>query len=100
MQGSIGDNSPAFTELLVSVAEQLRIPLTTIARQAELGEITGKGPACPDILKAQTGAALALIDSYLLGVRLMDDRSSLALEPLSIASTLHEIAQELHGFSL
>jgi len=88
------------TQLLQSIAEQLKLPLTAIARQAELGQLTGN-PAATDLAAVRTHAtaAMNLVDCYLLGLQLVREQSSLELEPVSISSTLVETAHELHGFA-
>jgi len=99
-----GDNdaTPGFRDagLLRSVAQQLTFPLTTIARQAELGLLTGEVSAV-DVasIRTQAQAALTLVDSYLLGLHLLENQNALALEPVSVSSTLTDIAHELDGFA-
>src|SRR5262245_1575323 len=86
--------------LLVSVAEQLKVPLTTIARQAELGKLTGQlGLIDTDTIRTQATAALALVDSYLLGLELLYANTRLQLEPVSIASTITDAAHDLDRFA-
>ncbi|HET7641345.1 MAG TPA: hypothetical protein VFK47_21730 [Ktedonobacteraceae bacterium] len=79
--------------LLRSIAEQLKVPLTTIARQAELSELTGQ-PTDPTLLQLQTDIALSLVDSYLLGLTLAGQKE-LHLEPVSVSAVLTDIAHEL-----
>ena len=55
--------------LLVSVAEQLKVPLTQIARRAELGEARIL-PIDARAVHTEATAALALVDSYLLSLEL------------------------------
>lgn len=86
--------------LLRSVAEQLKLPLAVIARQAELGHLTGsmdlRGAG---VIRTHARAALNLVDSYLLGLQLMHEQRALTLEPVSVSSTLVDIAHELEGFA-
>ena len=88
------------TQLLRSVAEQLKLPLTTIARQAELGHLTGD-ITLTDVRAIQTHAeaALTLVDSYLLGLQLAEGQAELALEPVSVSSLLVDVAHALDGFA-
>src|SRR5688572_27398590 len=86
--------------LLLSVAEHLKVPLTTIARQAELGQLTGQ----PDLtdaaaIRTQAVAALTLVDSYLLGLELMSRHATLQLEPVSVSSTIMDAAHDLEQFA-
>jgi hypothetical protein len=85
---------------LRSVADQLKLPLAVIARQAELGQLTGD-PGQVDLAAVRTHAtaALTLVDCYLLGLQLVHQQASLAIEPVSVSSTLAEIAHELDGFA-
>ncbi len=86
--------------LLVSVAEQLKIPLTTIARQAELSQLTGQLELTDtDAIRTQATAALTLVDSYLLGIELLHAHARLQLEPVSIASTITDAAHDLDRFA-
>jgi len=86
--------------LLRSVAEQLRFPLASIARQAELAQLTGDMRLVDAAsIRTHAQAALTLVDSYLLGLRLLQDQASLALEPVSVSSTLVDVAHELDAFA-
>jgi len=87
-------------DLLLSVAEQLKTPLTTIARQAELGQMTGR----PELIHAQAissqaMAALTLVDCYLLGLELQREQSQLELEPVSVSSMLVDTAHDLSNYA-
>lgn len=86
--------------LLKSVAEQLKIPLINIARQAELHQLQGS-IEMPDVARihTQARAALGLVESYLLGIELWRDQTQLALEPVSISSLLVEVAHDLHDLA-
>lgn len=86
------------TNLLRAVAEQLKIPLTAIARQAELHQLQG-AVELHDVARmhSQAAAALTLVDCYLFGLELMREQTSLALEPVSVSSTFVDIAHDLHG---
>ncbi|MDL2342255.1 MAG: hypothetical protein QFB87_04220 [Patescibacteria group bacterium] len=80
-------------QLLLSVAEQLKLPLLQIARQAEIGQLTNT----TDLQQIQSTAdtALRLLDNYVLGVRLALDQYQLELEPVSVSSVLYDSGQEL-----
>lgn len=85
------------TDLLRSVAEQLKVPLTIIARQAELSQLAGKVEAQElATVHSQAATALALVDSYLLGLELSREQANLELEPVSVSSTLVGIAHDLY----
>jgi len=100
VQGESASQLQEVTQLLRSVADQLKLPLTTIARQAELGQLTGD-PSQVDLTTVRTHAtaAMTLVDCYLLGLQLMRDQATLALEPVSVSSMLAEAAHELDGFA-
>lgn len=87
------------TALLRAIAEQLKVPLTTIACQAELAGLDGGPPADLAVLQLQSQLALTLVDSYLLGLALREEQAELALEPVSVSSLLTEVAHELSPFA-
>jgi hypothetical protein len=81
-------------QLLLGLAEQLKLPLLQIARRAELGTLNQAVDAAA--IQATADSALKLIDSYVLGVRLAEsNQTSMALEPVSVASVLYDTAHEL-----
>ena len=84
-------------DLLLSVAEQLKLPLLQIARQAEQGRLTG----APDVRSIQATAenALQLLDNYVLGVRLNLERQFLEIEPVSVSSVLYDAGQQLDAMA-
>ncbi len=99
MHGAAGSGA-GVDDLLAAVAEQLKMPLTVISRQAELAQLRGAAAVLDaDLLRAQADAALQLVDSYLLGLELLREQSQLELEPVSISSTLVDAAHALSGFA-
>ena len=88
----------ASEQLLLSVAEQLKLPLLQIARQAELAALS----QAADLREIQTTAdtALRLLDSYLLGVQLArDSQQEFLLEPVSVSSVLYDTGQQLESLA-
>lgn len=86
--------------LLRSVAEQLKLPLTVIARQAELGSLEpASATGMLAAIQTQSDLALRLVDSYLLGLQLAEEQVQLTLEPVSVAATLTDVAQDLHALA-
>lgn len=81
-------------QLLLSVVEQLKLPLLQIARQAEHGQMGGR----IDLLGLQSTAdnAVRLLDNYALGVRLSLEPQALAIEPVSVSSVLYDTGQQLY----
>jgi len=84
-------------QLLLSVVEQLKLPLLQIARQAEHGQLSGQG-SLPAIQSTADGA-LRLLDNYALGVRLSLEPGQLAIEPVSVASVLYETQRQLYALA-
>lgn len=101
MQGGQNASSQGDLRLLLSVAQQLREPLTVIARQAELGLMTPDKPAAEELatIGTQTSVAMHLVDSYLLGLQLLAEQETLDLEPVSVASTLVDTSHELSKYA-
>lgn len=88
------------TQLLRSIAEQLKTPLAVIARQTELGQLTGNMQLVDvNAIHTQAATALTLVESYLLGLQLMREQTELLLEPVSVSSMLVEVAHELETFA-
>lgn len=86
-------------QLLLAVAEQLKLPLLQIARTAELGRMQ-KGTV--DLATVQTTAdmAIQLLDSYLFGARLaLEDEYKLSMEPVSVSSVLYDTGQQLDAMA-
>jgi signal transduction histidine kinase len=78
--------------LLRALAEQLKLPLMQIARQAELADVTGVKSY--KSISYTADMALRLIDSYLLSVELQA-LPSLQLEPVSVSAMLQDTAHSL-----
>lgn len=90
------DNSPTITQtrLIRSIAEELKIPLLRIAREAELqkGEA---GNINLSNIEASADSALKLLDSYLISAQLCNGQQGLNLEPVSVSATMYDVAQYL-----
>jgi hypothetical protein len=74
--------------------------LSTISRQAELSQLTGTA-SFRDIaaIGVQAGAAMTLVESYLLGLELLHEQAQLELEPVSVSSALADTAHELYRYA-
>lgn len=82
-------------QLLLAVAEQLKLPLLQIARQAELGLLTNEVDKLSTIQKT-ADMAVRLLDSYLFGARLaLESDYRLSMEPVSVSSVLYDTGQQL-----
>jgi hypothetical protein len=85
-------------QLLLSVAEQMKMPLMQIARRAELARLDDSGNSAE--IQSIADAALRLVDSYALGVRLaLQDEYALEIEPVSISSVLYDTGQQLRAMA-
>lgn len=80
-------------ELLLNVAEGLKLPLLQIARQAENVELGGTGSVRN--IRTTAESALRLLDNYALGVRLQMESAQLDLEAVSVSSILYDTGQQL-----
>jgi K+-sensing histidine kinase KdpD len=87
-------------ELLKAVAEDIKLPLLEISQTAELAQITGQLPA-ESLLSIQQEArlALGLVDSYMLGLQIVEDQRTLDLEPTALSSVLYDTAHDLTYFA-
>jgi len=92
-----GDMPVLSQQLLLSVAEELKLPLLQIARLAEQGQLSGQ----PNLQTIQNSAdtALQLLDNYVLGVRLALEPEPLALESCSVSSVLYDSGQQLDNLA-
>lgn len=100
MQQSAGKTGTEWSSLLQTIAEQIKVPLMIISRQAELGEMAGDAGALDAVaVRTQADMALQLVDSYVLGMELMRNQTVLELEPVSIQSTLADTAHVLSRFA-
>lgn len=89
-----GSRSPiVLQELLLSVAEELKLPLLQIARQAEQGTADQKS------IQATADGAIKLLDNYALSVRLQLEPAQLPLEPVSVSSVLYDTGQQLDALA-
>lgn len=91
--GNLGYGDETQERLLRALAEQLKLPLLQIARNAELAQATRDTGSYADI-SYTADMALRLIDSYLLSVELQA-QPSLQLEPVSVSAALQDTAHAL-----
>jgi len=100
VQGSSPYNSQLVLsqQLLLSVIEQMKLPMMHIARLAELQAAAG-GQGVAE-MRASAQAGLRLLESYELGVRLVARHTSFfEVEPVSVAGVLYDAAQELKPYA-
>jgi signal transduction histidine kinase len=96
-----------YERLFLAMAEELKLPLQHIARQAELQQLHQPhvvAEGATDLksleglkdIQASADMSLQLLDSYLLSLRLsMQPEVSLQLEPVSVSAVLHDTMGEL-----
>jgi hypothetical protein len=107
-----GYPAPALSEqLLLAIAEQLKLPLLQIARRAELMgmevqvDTIGAAQSTPaglGLAEIQTTAdmAIRLLDNYLFGARLaLEQQYQLQMEPVTVSSVLYDAGQQLDTFA-
>ena len=83
--------------LFLSLAEQMKLPLLQILRQAELGVISGDTAGSLEQTRTHADVALKLIDGYLLSMRLASEEAyEIEQEPVSVSSILYDTAHQLH----
>lgn len=91
--GGLDYDTAASERLLRTLAEQLKLPLLQIAREAEFADATQDAQALSSI-RYTADMALRLVDSYLLSVQLRS-MPLLDLEPVSVSAVLQETAHSL-----
>lgn len=93
--------SPILSQnLLLSVAEELKLPLLQIARQTEqLGLADPATEPALRTIQATADSALNLLDNYVLGVRLALDPAHLNTESVSVSSILYDAGQQLDALA-
>lgn len=84
-------------QLLLGVAEELKLPLLQLARQAEQGRLSGAADLA--LMQTTADSALRLLDNYVLGVRLALEPEQLALESVSVSSVLYDTGQQLDALA-
>jgi len=85
-------------QLLLSVAEELKLPLLQIAREAERGELGGQTDV--QSIRVAADSALRLLDNYALGVRLaLEPAAELMPESVSVSSILYDTGQQLDALA-
>jgi hypothetical protein len=92
MQVSNNDES---SRLLKAVAEQLKLPLMQIARQAELSRTLPPDLATWQQIQISADMAILMVEHYLFGLDFVENQAALLLEPVSVASVLNDTAHQL-----
>lgn len=89
------------SQLLMALAEQLKLPYLQIARRAELTRSSHEVDPEEQLKQIELTAdtALQLIDNYIFGMQLSSGQLSLVLEPVSIGSVLDEAAHRLAAYA-
>lgn len=84
-------------QLLLSVAEELKLPLLQIARRVEHGQMGGELDLAA--IQATASTALGLLDNYALAVRLAMEPQHFALDSVSVSSVLYDAGQQLTAYA-
>jgi len=84
--------------LLLTVAEQLKVPFVQIAHLAEQSKLEPSS-ANWQTVRATAAAALGLVESYALSLRLHGNLDQPELVPMTVSSLLYDTAQELSQFA-
>lgn len=84
-------------ELLLALAEQLKLPLLHISQHVELARAGNE--LRPEHVEHVADMALQMIDSYILSRQLTLGQTRLNLEPVSVSSVLQEAAHRLSKIS-
>lgn len=83
--------------LFLSLAEQMKLPLLQIVRQAELGMLSDDTAASLGQVRTNADVALKLVDGFLLSMRLAaEEQNEVEQESVSISSVLYDTAEQLH----
>lgn len=103
-EGKIGVVRPqnrrqASENLLLSLAEHLKLPLLQISQSAELARLTNQPLAQLETIELTADSAIRLLDNYLLSTNLAQQQLASQLEPISLSSVLHNVAHELYKFA-
>jgi hypothetical protein len=87
-------------QLLISVAEELKMPLMQIARLSEQNRLSNQDVyKTNQIIQTSAESALRLIDNYVLGVRLTIEPQQLDVESVSVSSVLYDAGQQLNALA-
>lgn len=82
-------------QLLLTVVEQLKIPLINIARYAELSSLQST-KADLDVIRVTADTTLQLLDNYILGIQLAgQNEEQFEIEPVSVSSVLYDAGNQL-----
>lgn len=84
-------------QLLLNVAEQMKLPLLQIARFVEESQLTSQDNLSS--IKTIANSSLQLIDNYVLGVRLSFEGQALEIEPVSVSAVLYDSGQALDDYA-
>lgn len=83
--------------LFLSLAEQMKLPLLQIVRQAELGIMLDSSADQLSGVRVNADVALKLIDGYLLSMRLAaEERHLVEMESVSVSAVLYDTAHQLY----
>lgn len=85
-------------KMLYALAEELKLPFIQVAKNAELGRISGNIDNYK-IIETTSEAALKLLDSYVLSSQVQINQAPLKLDSVSVTSVLYDSSQNLSRFT-
>ena len=98
MEKKLKKNNELSLQLLLSIAEQLKLSLLQISRQSELGAM-GLGSDF-NMIRSLSDNALSLVDAYSLGLQLHNQVSyNLEIESVSVSSILYDANNQLKSLA-
>lgn len=98
MEGYLNtESSLVNSELLISLAEQLKLPLVQISSIAEVF-IHDNSHADINEISEISKASLNMIEGYLMSVRLQQE-SSIKFEPVAIGSVMYDVSQQIRRYA-
>lgn len=96
---SVAKETAARERLLNTLAEQIKLPLLQIARQAELARLSGDPLDYLSSIELTADTALKLLDNYSLSLLLSRGQELPILEPVSIGAVLNDTAHKLQAIA-
>jgi hypothetical protein len=82
-------------QLLLGVAEELKMPLMQIAHLAEMTAKSADDITSFRAIQSTADTGLQLIDNYILGIRLKTEPQLFELESVSVSSVLYDTGEKL-----
>lgn len=95
-----GINPLLSQQLLLSIAEELKMPLVRIARASEQNQlISDSSGAHDEIIMTTADHAIRQLDNYILGVKLALEPANFNYESISVSSILYDAKHQLESLA-